>query len=73
MFKRRGPTYTDYGSDAPPQRLRAKFWLSWRWRSSLRSCGTIGLLLSLAANSFARSVEKLRPNVSGMQVVASPS
>jgi hypothetical protein len=19
MFKRRGPTYTDYGSDAPPQ------------------------------------------------------
>ena len=27
MFKRRGPTYTDYGSDAPRQRLRAKFWL----------------------------------------------
>ena len=25
MFKRRGPTYTDYGSAR--QRLRAKFWL----------------------------------------------
>jgi putative tryptophan/tyrosine transport system substrate-binding protein len=23
MFERRGPTYTDYGSDAPAQRLRA--------------------------------------------------
>jgi len=28
MFKRKGPTYTDYGSDAPRQRLRAKWWLA---------------------------------------------
>jgi len=28
MFERRGPTYTDYGSDAPGQRLRAKWWLA---------------------------------------------
>ena len=28
MFERRGPTYTDYGSDAPRQRLRTKWWLA---------------------------------------------
>jgi hypothetical protein len=28
MFKRKGPTYTEYGSDAPRQRLRAKWWLA---------------------------------------------
>ena len=28
MFPRRGPTYTDHGSDAPRQRLRAKWWLT---------------------------------------------
>jgi hypothetical protein len=28
MFKRKGPTYTAYGSDAPRQRLRAKWWLA---------------------------------------------
>src|SRR4051794_34324846 len=27
MFERRGPTYTDYGSDAPRQWSRAKWWL----------------------------------------------
>jgi hypothetical protein len=42
MFKRRGPTYTDYGSDAPRQRLRAKFWLVMAVAFVARSCGRSG-------------------------------